>query len=237
LRVAVAADLSPALPELNRAFAARHGETATFILGSSGLLARQLAEGAPFDLFLAADEAFADQAIRSGACDGESKRGYARGRLAVWWSRVNPAPRRLQDLADARFRRVALANPTHAPYGRAAEQALGRIGLLPALRPRLVFGENVKQALQHAQSGNAEVALVALSLARATKEGAFFVVDESLHDPLRQTLVVCWRGKRTALGRAFAEVVTSAEAQEILRRHGFGVSEGRGCAEHRARCP
>lgn len=222
LRVAAAADLARAFDELGKAYAARGGEAPTFTFGSTGLLAKQIEQGAPFDLFAAANVSFADEAIRSGACRADSKALYARGRIVAYASDAAPAPPEdLRELADLRFAKIAIANPEHAPYGRAAQQALERAGVWAAVRPRLVYGENVQQTLQFADSGNADVAIVALSLA-ASARGHATPIDPSLHDPIDQALVVCARGdERDARARRFAAFVGSAEGRDVLRRHGF----------------
>src|SRR4051794_27893479 len=164
LKVAAAADLALAFKDVGNAYEKKSGEKVIFSFGSTGLLEKQIVEGAPFDLFAAANISFADDAIKAGVCSADTKELYARGRIVIWWrkdSTVTP-PKDLADLADKRFVKVAIANPAHAPYGLAAKQALGRIGAWQAVQPKLVFGENVQQTLQFAQSGNAEIAIVAL---------------------------------------------------------------------------
>ncbi|MCU1281228.1 MAG: Molybdenum transporter, periplasmic molybdenum-binding protein ModA, partial [bacterium] len=208
LKVAAAADLSLAFRDVGAAFEKRSGDKVIFSFGSTGLLEKQIVEGAPFDVFAAANISFAEDAIKSGVCAAESKALYARGRIVVW-SRRDAAfapPKSIADLADRRFVKVAIANPAHAPYGKAAQQALERAGVWAAVQPKLVFGENVQQTLQFAQSGNAEAAVVALSLA-VISDGNYTVVDDSLHAPIDQALVVCGkdaeRGKRARAFTAF----------------------------------
>jgi molybdate transport system substrate-binding protein len=223
LQVAAAADLAVAFQEVGAAFEKRSGDHVIFSFGSTGLLAKQLAEGAPFDLFAAANISFTDDAIRAGACRADGRAVYARGRLVLWWRADSAvaAPHALADLADKRFVKIAIANPVHAPYGRAAQQALDKVGIWPQVQPRLVFGENVQQTLQFARSGNAEVALVALSLA-VVSGGKYLAVDESLHQPLDQAMVVCGQDPaRLARARAFAAFVASPDGRAILRRYGF----------------
>jgi molybdate transport system substrate-binding protein len=227
VRVAAAADLAPAFGELLPIFEQKSGLHADLVLGSSGLLAQQIAEGAPFDVFAAADVSFARRAAAAGACDAASERIYARGRLVVWTGAGQQAPRALAELAEPRFKKIALANPEHAPYGRAAEQALRAAGILEQVRSRLVFGENVRQALQYAQTGNADAALVARSLVHGASGGAALPVDPALHAPLDQALVVCRRGADEAGGRRFAELVASPLGREVLQRHGFTLPEAR----------
>jgi molybdate transport system substrate-binding protein len=223
LTVAAASDLTAAFGEVGDAFAAKVGVHPTFTFGSTGLLAKQLEQGAPFDVFAAANESYVEETVASGACDGATKSRYARGRLVVWW-RNNPnaaPPNALSDLADARFVHVAIANPEHAPYGRAAEQALTRAGVLDAVRPKLVFGENVQQALQSAETGNADVAIVALSLAMRNKKGAYLTIDQGLHEPVDQAMVVCRHGRGPELGKEFTEFVASEAGRALMRRYGF----------------
>ena len=173
VRVAAAADLARAFPEIAAAFTAETHTPVDLTFGSSGLLARQLEMGAPFDVFAAADLALVDRVIAAGACRADTRTAYARGHLSMWWRAdlaVAP-PTGLGDLADPRFRRIAIANPESAPYGRAAKEALTASGVWASVHPRLVYGENVQQALQFAQSGNAEVALVGRALACARQAG------------------------------------------------------------------
>jgi molybdate transport system substrate-binding protein len=215
VRVAAAADLTQAFEELARGFP----EKVEFSFGSSGLLARQVREGAPFDVFAAANVSFVDDAVKAGACDAATKRSYARGRLAVW-TREGTAVS-VEALGDERFKHLALANPEHAPYGQAAKEALVSAGLWERVEPRVVYAENVRAALQFAQSGNAEVALVAASLVIGADAGAFTLVDESRHKPLEQALVVCAHGPNAKGGRAFADLVASDAGRAVLARYGF----------------
>jgi molybdate transport system substrate-binding protein len=223
LRVAAAADLSRAFPELGAAFTQATGVAVTFSFGSSGQLARQVIEGAPYGVLASADVAFVDQAIAAGACDAASRAVYAEGRIGLWTPADGVAPAAsLAALREPRFRRIAIASPEHAPYGRAARQALESAGVWAAVEPRLVYGANVLQALQFAQSGNADVAIVARSLALASG-GRFVPIDPSAHRPLVQALTVCARGAAVAPARAFARFVASEPGRAILRRHGFTV--------------
>lgn len=223
LRVAAAADLALAFKEVGAAYQKKTGDKVIFSFGSTGLLEKQIAEGAPFDLFAAANVSFADDAIKSGACTAAGKQLYARGRIVVWWRRdakVSP-PRTIADLADKRFVKVAIANPAHAPYGQAARQALQKAGVWPQTSSKLVFGENVQQTLQFAQSGNAEAAIVALSLA-VIADGGYLLIPESLHRPIDQELVVCGKDPaRMARARAFAAFVNAPAGRAIMKRYGF----------------
>ena len=223
LKVAAAADLALAFKDVGAAYEKRTGDKVIFSFGSTGLLEKQIVEGAPFDVFAAANISFAEDAIKAGACNADSKALYARGRIVIWWrkdSAVKP-PRSVADLADKRFVKVAIANPAHAPYGQAAEQAMEKAGVLAAVKPKLVFGENVQQTLQFAQSGNAEAAIVALSLA-VINDGDYVLVDDTLHKPIDQALVICGKdAERQKRGRAFTAFVNSSEGRAIMKKYGF----------------
>jgi molybdate transport system substrate-binding protein len=220
IQIAAAADLAMAFEEVGKAFEARTGIHPTFSFGSTGLLAKQVEEGAPFDLFAAANIEFVDRVVAAGACDGGTKTLYARGRIVVWTK--GPAPARLEDLADAtRYKQISIANPDHAPYGRAAKQALEKIGIWDQVKDRVVQGENVQQALQYAQSGNVDAAIVALSLSTVSKGGSSLAIDPALYAPLEQALVVCGKGPGAASAKAFADFVGSPDGREIMNRYGF----------------
>lgn len=222
VRVAAAADLTLAFEELGRAFERHAGERVVFSFGATGLLAKQLREGAPFDVFAAANTAFVDEVVNAGACDGTTQRPYARGHLVVWTRKGGVAPpTTLAELGDARFKRIAIANPDHAPYGMAAKQALETLGLWDTLKPRLVLGENVRQALQFAETGNVEAAIVARSLIVLDRDNPTLPIDEGLHRPIDQSLVVCKRGSNREGGDRFAAFVASDEGRGIMRRYGF----------------
>jgi molybdate transport system substrate-binding protein len=234
LQVAAAADLAFAFQDLGAAFEAATGIPVTFSFGSTGLLARQIAEGAPFDVFAAANISFADEVVKQGACFADSKALYARGRIALWSRRRASLPVTLEELRDAKYVKIAIANPEHAPYGKAAKQALIKAGVWDAIKDRLVYGENVQQTLQFAQSGNADVALVALSLAlvsasasasASASEGGFTAIDPALHEPLDQALVVCkgegGKARREPTARQFTAFVNSDAGRAIMKRYGF----------------
>jgi molybdate transport system substrate-binding protein len=222
--VAAAADLSVAFEELGKIFEARTGQKVVLSFGASGALAKQLGQGAPFDLFAAANSSFVDDAVKAGACDASTKALYARGHLVVWTRANGPHIQTLTDLGGEAVKRISIANPEHAPYGKAAREALTRAGIWSAVESKIVQAENVRQALQFAETGNVDVAIVALSLVSTKKDGQKLAVDPALHGPINQTLVVCRHGKNAEGGRAFAALVESPEGQKLLERYGFGGS-------------
>jgi molybdate transport system substrate-binding protein len=223
LRVAAAADLALAFKEAGDAFEQKTGKHVDFSFGSTGLLAKQIAEGAPYDVFAAANVSFVDDVVKAGACIGETKALYARGRIVLWAKDPWLLPKDVGDLKDPKYAKIAIANPEHAPYGKAAQQALTKAGAWSTIEPRAVYGENVQQTLMFARSGNADVAVVALSLA-VTSPGNYVPIDPSLHEPLDQALVACKggsKGAKTNEARAFIDFIGSEPGRVIMRRYGF----------------
>jgi molybdate transport system substrate-binding protein len=225
--LAAAADLQFAVPEVAKRFQAETGLSVKLSFGSSGNFYQQIARGAPFELFMSADEDFVHKLAEAGRTEDRGAL-YAVGRIVL----IAPHGSALkldaemkglaQALKENRIRRFAIANPEHAPYGRAAEQALRKLGLWDGLKPRLVFGENVSQAAQFATGGSAEGGIIAYSLALApavSKLGAFVLLPETLHEPLRQRMVLVKGASPTA--RRFYEYMQGPAAREILRRYGF----------------
>ncbi len=222
-RVAAASDLSRAFDELGKAFTAKTGTRAVVDFNSSGTLAKQIEQGAPYGLFLAANKDFADQAATSGKCAAASERLYARGHL-VAWTRSGAAPVTFGELADPKWKRIAIANPDHAPYGKAAKQALVKAGIFDSLGERIVIADSVQAAMTWAREGSADIALVSMSLASVDTAGKAMIVDEALYEPLEQTLIVCGTGADAAGGAQLAAFVLSPTGREILARYGFSVA-------------
>lgn len=223
LVVAAASDVGAALGEISAAFARTHPADVRLSLGSSGLLAAQIEQGAPFDLFFSADETYVSALARDGFVAPDTIREYAIGRLALWTrSAAVDVSRGLGVLAEPAVRYVAIANPEHAPYGRAALEALTSAGLRDRVRPKFVIGENVSQALQMAQSGNADAALVALSLA-VESSGRWWLVPDRLYRPIKQAAGVVTRSAHRDLARAFLEFVLGPEGRAALERRGFAL--------------
>jgi molybdate transport system substrate-binding protein len=219
--VAAAADLAPAFEELGRQFEQETGTKVTFSFGSTGMLAKQIENGAPIDLFAAANVEFIEQLDRQGLIAPETKALYARGRITIW-TRADSVLRigRIEDLTQPKVARIAIANPEHAPYGRAAREALESAGLWKAVEPKLVFGENVRQTMQYVETGNADAAITALSLSILSK-GHWVLIPEELHKPLDQALAVIKGARQERLARRFAEFVNSAQGRTTMRKYGF----------------
>jgi molybdate transport system substrate-binding protein len=211
VKVAAAADLARAFEELGPAFTAKTGHKVVFTFGSSGLLAKQIGEGAPYDLYAAANASYVTQVIDEGVCDATTRTLYAQGRIVVWSRGAKVGS--LAELADPRFGKIAIANPDHAPYGKAARQALQHAGVWDQVSGKLVFGENVQQTKQWAQDGSADAAIIALSLSIAGDGGTTLPIDPSFHDPLDQQLVVCGNGEEADAARQFAGFISSREGR------------------------
>ena len=228
-KVAAAADLRFALAELAEQFRDDTGHAVNLSFGSSGTFAHQIEHGAPFELFLSADEAFV---LRLADAGRTVDRGvlYAIGRLVVFAPHGSPfeVDGELRGLgaalADGRIKRFAIANPEHAPYGQRAEEALRHAGLWDAIRPHLVLGENISQAAQFATSGSTQGGIVAQSLALApavSALGRFDLIPEDWHRPLLQRMVLLPGAPPSA--RAFLEYLSAPAAQAVMARYGFAV--------------
>jgi molybdate transport system substrate-binding protein len=225
LAVAAAANLRPALEELARAFESERGDVRVApTYGASGTLLAQLRAGAPFALFMSADRDYARKAVEAGL--GREDVVYATGRLVLFVPRGSPAvgARGIAALADPAVRRVAIANPAVAPYGRAAEAALRAAGVLDAVRPKLVLGESVAQAAQLAHAGAVDAALLPASLVTAPElaaAGTAEPLDPRIAPPVPQSAVVLTSSPQAPLARAFLGFVTGPRGREILSRHGY----------------
>ncbi len=225
--VAAAADLQFALPDIAAEFTRKTGRTLRLVFGSSGNFRRQIEDGAPFQLFLSADRAYVAALAREGRTV-DAGVDYAVGRLALIvppGSPVKPDPELrglARTLADGTLQRFAIANPDHAPYGRAARQALERAGLWEAVRPKLVLGENVSQTAQFALSGATQGGIVAYSLLRSPAfagRGDYALLPTSMYDPLTQRMVLLEGAGATA--RAFYMYLQGPAARTTLARYGF----------------
>lgn len=221
LTVFAASDLVFAFREIVPLFERATGARVTLTIGSTGNFAHQIAAGAPADVFFSANEAYVDGLAANGHVIAETRTLYAQGRLALATGRGGgPKLTDLRQLAEPRVRKIAIANPQHAPYGKAAEQALRGIGIWDRVKPKLVYGENIRHALQFVQSGAADAGLVALAVV-SVPEIEFVPVEPGLHEPLNQVAVVVRRSAVPQLGVAFIQFVTGREGRPIMKRFGF----------------
>jgi molybdate transport system substrate-binding protein len=227
--IAAAANLNFALTEIAEQFARDRGTRVEVVFGASGMLARQIQEGAPFELFLAADEEFPKQLTAAGLTR-DAGVVYAVGQLAIFAPKGSPltVDEKLAGLARlvkaGGFGRFAIANPDVAPYGKAAEAVLRKRGLWDAVRPNLVFGDTISQAAQFATTGNAVGGLIAYSLVLGpgfAERGTYAVIPEADHPPLRQRMVLLKRAGSVAAH--FYAYIQGEKARAILRKHGYGI--------------
>lgn len=228
LAIAVAANAKPVVDEMARAFEAAHpGVRIEVTSGASGTFFAQVQSGAPFDLFFSADRAYPRRLVAAGLAVG-SDVVYAVGRLAVWTPAGSPldvAGRGLAALAAPDARRIAIANPSLAPYGRAAEAALRSARVWDAVEHRLVLGESVAQAAQFARTGAADAALLPLSLASGPglAGGNVWIVPDGDHPPIAQSAVVLRGARDPALAQAFLRFATGPAGRALLARQGYGL--------------
>ena len=231
VRIAAASDLKFALDEIVALVAEEQPELeVTTTYGSSGTFLSQIVNGAPFDLFLSADLAYPQALVEQGLAAEEDLFPYAVGRLVLWAGgdgRLDPGDG-LAGLAAPEVRRVAIANPDHAPYGVAAVEALRSAGVLDEVEPKLVFGENVAQAAEFVQSGNADAGIVALSLVRSDplrEVGAWVELPLATYPRLDQGGVVLGSARDPGAARAVRDAILSADGAEILSRYGFSLPD------------
>jgi len=221
LTVSAAADLTSAFEELGKVFERETGIKVTFNFGSTGQLTQQIEQGAPVDLFAAANIRFIEELEQKNLILPDTKALYAQGRITLWTRAGTTLPlERIEDLARADVRKVAIANPEHAPYGVAAREALQSTGVWQAVQPKLVFGENVVQTLQYAETGNVDAAIVALSISVGSG-GRWVLVPREAHRPLNQALAVVRSTRREAGARRFATFINSPSGRPIMRKYGF----------------
>ena len=226
LVIAAASDLRFAFPELGEVFEQETGIAVTFNFGSTGQLARQIEQGAPIDVFAAANVSFVEDLISKGHIIPDTRALYARGFIILWTREDSPLRfERIGDLLQPGVQRISIANPAHAPYGQAAEQALRSAGIWDQVQPKLVLGENVNQAFQFAQTGNVDVGIIALSLGIVAEGGRYATVPQQLHQPIDQGLGVVSTTQQEREARAFADFVNGPVGRPLMERYGFVLPE------------
>ncbi|HZS46350.1 MAG TPA: molybdate ABC transporter substrate-binding protein [Blastocatellia bacterium] len=221
ITIAAAADLGPAFNEISKAFEQSTGIKAIVSLGSTGLLTKQIENGAPMDVFAAANTSYIDNLDREGLVITDTKAVYARGQITLWTRsdsklRINKIP----DLTNPELKRIAIANPDHAPYGAAARDALKTAGVWDVVQPKMVFAENIQETLQFAQTGNVDVAIVALSLS-VSSNGRWILIPQELYKPIDQSVAVLKGTKHEKDARAFVQFINQPVSREIMKKYGF----------------
>jgi molybdate transport system substrate-binding protein len=221
LLVAAAANVQFALAEIGQKFTEKTGQPVALSIGSSGNLTTQIENGAPFDVFVAANVAFVDRLKEQALIFPDTQQVYARGRIVLAVNHEAAVQvTSLKELLDPAITWVAIANPEIAPYGQAAKEALQNAGIWAALQPKLVLAENIGQTLQFVQTGDATVGIIALAIAEVP-EVTYTLLPAQLHNPLNQSIAVVKSTQNEAAARAFLEFVVGPEGQAILEKHGF----------------
>jgi molybdate transport system substrate-binding protein len=228
LRVAAAADLQFALKDIAQQYEQQTGHKVEITFGSSGNFFSQIQNGAPFDVFFSADIEYPNRLQQANLIEPDSLLKYAVGRLVIWIpadSKINLIERKWDALLDPSVQKIAIANPEHAPYGRTAVDALKRAGIYEKVQPKLVYGENISQAAQFVQSGNAQAGIIALSLAvsPAMKDGQRWKVSADQYAPIEQAAVIMKTARDKNAARAFLAFVSGDAGQLTLSSYGFAI--------------
>ncbi len=222
LIVAAAASMSFALEEIASSFEEETGINITLSIGSTGTLAAQITHGAPFDLFFSAGTRDLERLREGGFLKGDTMEVYARGRIVLVVNKSSGIEAaHLKDLLAPQVKRVAIANPGHAPYGAAAMQALKSVGLWGALKGKLVYAENIRQALRFVQTGDAQAGIVALSVMRGGGELAYTGIPETLHEPVNQAVAVVKHSDNPEGAMRFIRYVKGTQGRAVMKRYGF----------------
>jgi molybdate transport system substrate-binding protein len=231
VNVAAAADLSVALQEIASGYEKKTGAALKLSFAASGALTQQIQNGAPFDIFFSADMDYPRQLIADGKADAASLYRYAVGQLVLWVPANSPLDlerRGMDVLLDPSVKKISIANPQHAPYGRAAVAALKHYGLYEKVSDRLVLGENIAQAAQFVESGNAQVGLVALAHAVAPAmqgKGTYWKIPSDAYPPLDQGAVIILHSAHGQEAKAFLGYMKTTDAASVLRHYGFSVPD------------
>ncbi len=224
IAIAAAADLKFALDEIVVLFRKAHPvDQIETIYGSSGKFHTQIRQGAPYDLYFSADIAYPRTLETEGFAASEVQ-PYGVGRIVLWSPLRDVSKMTLNDLADPALQKIAIANPKHAPYGKRAEEALRSAGMWEKIQSKLVYGENVAQTAQFVQSGNAQVGIIALSLALSpelAKQGGYALIPGKLHQLLEQGFIITRRAADNSLALEFAHFMASKDVRAIMTRYGF----------------
>lgn len=221
LVVAAAANLTDAFAEIGPRFTSETGIPVVFSFGATADLARQIENGAPFDVFASADTTHLDQLEHKGLITQGTRALYARGRLVMWLppgSTLKVA--QVSDITAKEFGRVAIAKPDIAPYGQATVESLRALGIWNQVEPKVIYGQSVSQTKQYAATGNAEVAFIPLALVKPG-EGTYIEVKEETHKPINQAMGIVKDSPKQAAARQFVDFLLSAEGQELLSRYGY----------------
>lgn len=222
--VAVAANFTEPAKEIAALFKQKTGYEAVLSFGASGQFYAQMTQGAPFQVFLSADEKRPKDAVAAGLAVADSRFTYAIGKLALW-SKSLDVTKGDEVLRANAFSRLSIANPAGAPYGAAAIETLKALALSDAVQPKIVQGNSIAQAFQFVDTGNAELGFVALSQLTKVTTGSRWIVPQSLYQPILQDAVLLTRGADSAPSKAFLAFLKTPEARSIIEKYGYGLSQ------------
>jgi molybdate transport system substrate-binding protein len=222
--VAVAANFTAPVKEIAAAFAKKTGHNAVLSFGATGALYTQITQDAPYEVFLAADEARPKKAIAEGHAVAGSLFVYAIGKL-VLYSKSPDLAKDAESLKSAALNKIAYCNPNAAPYGAAAVATMQKLGLFDALKPKLVEGTDIAQAFQFVESGNAEVGFIALSQLAGKTGGSRWLVPQDLYPAIKQDAVLLKKGANHEAAKAFLDYLKGPEAQEIIVKYGYELDK------------
>jgi molybdate transport system substrate-binding protein len=230
ITIAAAADLQPVMQELATRFESQTHSKVRLSFGSSGNFFAQIQNGAPYDLFFSADVSYPQKLQDAGLTQPGSLYEYATGKIVLWVPKTSviDVSKGLSVVADPAVKRLAIANPAHAPYGRAAQAALRKAGLWEKVAPKVVMGENIAQTAEFVESGNADVGILALSLALSPSmrnEGRYFEIPQQLYPPLRQAVVILKRARHKEVAERLVEFVRTPATKSLLLQYGFAPPE------------
>ena len=223
LTIAAAANLTDAFAEVGARFTTKTGIKVVFSFGATADLARQIENGAPFDVFAAADTEHVEQLEARGLLTPESRAIYARGRLVMWLPPGSTLKAdRIEDITAKSFERIAIAKPDVAPYGRATVESLRALGIWNEIESRVIYGQNVSQTKQYVATGNAEVAFIPLALVKIG-EGRYLEVSDELHRPIDQALGIVKDSTKQAAARKFVDFLLSQVGRELMTEKGYRI--------------
>ncbi len=221
LTVSAAANLNSVFPEIGKLWQQETGNRVVFNLGSTARLAQQIEQGAAVDLFAAANKQAIEELDRKGLIISETKIVYGLGRIGLWQRQDSAiAITALKDLLKPEIKRVAIANPVSAPYGVAAKEALQSSGIWEELQPKMILGENITQTQQYVETGNVDIAIVALSNT-INKSGQWTAIDSKLHQPLAQMLAIPKNAPHPEIAKQFVAFINAEKGRELMQKYGF----------------
>lgn len=220
--VSAAANLTRAFREIGEMYEKETGYRAVFNFGSSGVLTQQIEGGAPVDLFASANKSYIESLDKKGLVIPQTKRVYAIGRIALAVPKGSVKISSLQELARSDIKNIAIANPAHAPYGIAAKEAMEKMGIWEKVKDRIVYAENIRQAMQYVETGSVDAAIVALALCIGS-DIDYHLIPQELYSPIEQSMAVIKGTKNEKAAKEFEDYISGPKGSAILERYGFGL--------------